>query len=99
MFLRCREREASPYASRAPTSLALDQIDLIGPTPVKCDAGPRYFLTCYDDNTRKTDITFLNAKSEAFTAMCNYIAKVEHQLGLQVKQIRSDNGGEFTCTK
>jgi hypothetical protein len=55
----------------------------------------RYFLTCYDDKTQKIYITFLKAKSEAFIAMCDYIAKVERQLDLKAQQICSKNGGKL----
>ena len=40
-------------------------------------------------------ITFLKRKSDAYSAMVNYIAKEERQINHKVKMIRSDNGGEF----
>jgi transposase InsO family protein len=67
-----------------------------GPATVVSSGGAKYFLTCYDDFTRKINLTFLKAKSEAFIAMTHYIAKVECQPSCKVQTIRSDNGGEFT---
>ncbi len=58
--------------------------------------GSRYFLTCYDDFSRKINPTFLKDKSDTCQALINYINLVENQLKLTVKVIRSDCGGEFS---
>ena len=58
--------------------------------------GARYFLTCYDDYSRKVHLLFLKQKPDAFSAIKSYIALLERQLGTKVKTLRSDNGGEFT---
>jgi transposase InsO family protein len=87
------KRQPSPRSViRATGPLAVVHIDLWGPTTVVSSGGAKYFLTCYDDFTRKINLTFLKAKSEAFVAMKQYIAKVDNV----IKTIRSDNGGEFT---
>jgi transposase InsO family protein len=87
---------APESAIRATQPLATVHIDLWGPATVSSLGGCKYFLTCYDDFTRKITLTFLKSKSEAFVALQNYIARVENQLDCKVKAIRSDNGGEFT---
>jgi len=68
-------------------------INLWGPATTSSRSGARYFLTCYDGNTHRIDLTSLKEKSQAFVAMTNYIAKVEQQIDCKVKTIRSDNGG------
>jgi transposase InsO family protein len=76
--------------------LAIVHIDIWGPATVKSIGGARYFLTCYDDFTRKVHLTFLEQKSEALVGIQQYIATVERQTSHKVKVIRSDNGGKFT---
>jgi hypothetical protein len=51
-------------------------------------------LTCYCDYSRKVHLSFLEQKSDAFSAIKSYIALVERQLGTKVKTLSSDNGGE-----
>jgi hypothetical protein len=57
--------------------------------------GARYFLTCYDDYTRRIWVCLLKKKSEAFQAIKDYIALAENQLDTTVETIRSDQSGEF----
>jgi hypothetical protein len=71
-------------------------IDLWGPATVTSIGGARYFLTCYDNYSRKVHLSFLKQKPDAFTAIKSYIALVERQPGTMVKTLCSDNGGEFT---
>jgi transposase InsO family protein len=91
-------RLPSPPAEdvRATKPGELIHIDLWGPATVNSIGGARYFLTCYDDYSRKVNLSFLKQKSDAFSAIKSYIALVERQLGTKVKTLRSDNGGEFT---
>lgn len=86
---------APPSVARTSKPLALVHIDLWGPSPVASLHQHRFFLTCYDDYTRKVHLHFLKAKSDAIQAIKDYITKVERQIDFKVKQIRSDNGGEF----
>ena len=87
---------APPTEIRQSQPLAIVHIDIWGPASVKSLGGARYFLTCYDDFTRKVCLTFLKQKSEALAGIKQYIATVERQTSCKVKIIRSDNGGEFT---
>jgi hypothetical protein len=50
--------------------------------------GACYFLTCYDDYSRKIHLSFLKQKSDPFSAIKAYIALVERQLGTKVKTLR-----------
>ncbi len=87
---------APPFMARAPNSLEIVHMDIWGPATTPSINGNQYFLTCYDDHTRKIHLTFLKNKSDAYQAMVNYVALVEGQLNTKIKSIRSDNGGEFT---
>ena len=88
-----------PSDIRASAPLEIVHIDLWGPARVPSINGARYFLTCYDDFTRKAHLYFLKQKSGAFEAIQQYIALVERQLSTKVKTIRSDNGGEFSSNE
>jgi hypothetical protein len=70
-------------------------VDLWGPARTISIGGHRYFLTCYDDYSRKISLTFLKKKSEAPAALIKYVNLAENQLDLNVNTIRSDRGGEF----
>ena len=86
---------APDHAVRACKPLALVHVDIWGPATSTSIGGARYFLTCYDDFSRKVIIYFLKAKSEVPHHFNNYLVLVQHQTGHQINQVRSDNGGEF----
>ena len=94
-----RRLPALPHMERAAKPLEIVHIDIWGQSRVKSVGGASYFLTCYDDCTRKVHLYFLKQKSDAFEAIKTYLAMVENQLSTSVKIIRSDNGGEFTSTQ
>ena len=71
-------------------------IDLWGLATVTSIGGSRYFVSCYDNYTRKIHLTFLKQKSEALHVIQQYIAAVERRTSHKVKVIRSDNRGRFT---
>jgi hypothetical protein len=85
-------RLPSPPAedARATRPRELIHIDLWGPATVTSIGGARYFLTCYDNYSRKVHLSFLRQKSDAFTAIKSYIAIVERQLGTKVDTLRSE---------
>ncbi|KAE8680077.1 hypothetical protein F3Y22_tig00111392pilonHSYRG00241 [Hibiscus syriacus] len=58
-------------------------------------AGSLYYVTFIDDSTRKVWVYFLKKKSEIFDTFRKWKAMVENETGLKVKQLRSDNGGEY----
>jgi hypothetical protein len=65
-------RLPSPPAEdvRATKPGGLIHIDLWGPATVTSIGGARYFLTCYDNYSRKFHLSFLKQKSDACTAIC-----------------------------
>jgi transposase InsO family protein len=71
-------------------------IDLVGPTTTKGLKGEKHFMLLVDDYTRMTIVYFLKNKSEAFENFKIYKEMVENEMDLEIKCLRSDNGGEFT---
>jgi transposase InsO family protein len=59
--------------------------------------GALYLFTLLDDHSRKLWIYFLKRKSDTFQHFREWQALVEHQSGLKLKALRSDNGGEYTA--
>ncbi|KAK3012142.1 hypothetical protein RJ639_012141 [Escallonia herrerae] len=55
-----------------------------------------YFLQFIIDYGRKTWVYFLKQKSDVFSTFKRFKALVEKQSGYQIKDMRSDQGGEFT---
>jgi hypothetical protein len=84
------------HALRAHLSL---HSDIWGPTKHKSIGGSRYFMVCYDDYTHHIELYFLKEKSEAYEAFKSYLALVENQCNAKIKNVRSDNGGEYTSKK
>nr|GFC23499.1 retrovirus-related Pol polyprotein from transposon TNT 1-94 [Tanacetum cinerariifolium] len=65
-----------------------------------------YYVTFIDDSSRKVWVYFLKNKSEVFNTFKKWKAIVENETNLQVKCLKSDNGGEYSsrefiesCTK
>ena len=91
-------------ASTAP--LELVHSDLCGLMPVqqKSISGCCYFMLFVDDFTKFTMVYFLKSKNEAATHFENYKAAVEKlhsgsEKGYQIKAIRTDGGGEYSCER
>jgi len=59
--------------------------------------GSRYILSFIDDFSRKCFLYFLKTKDEVFSKFKEFKAEVELETGLQIKILRSDNGGEYTA--
>lgn len=81
--------------SRAETPLALVHTDVCGPMEVESISGYRYFITLIDDATRMTHVYFIIEKSEVVSKIVEYKNLAETQMGLKLKILRSDNGGEY----
>lgn len=81
--------------SRATEFLGLVHTDLCGPMPVQSFGGAKYFLTFIDDFSRKTFVYFLRNKNEVFENFKDFKVFVENQTNKKIKELRSDNGGEY----
>jgi transposase InsO family protein len=80
---------------RVKDKLELVHTDVCGPISPASLSGKRFFLSFIDDATRKSEILFLEKKSEVMEKFLEYKQRNENQTGMKIKRIRSDNGGEF----
>ncbi|KAJ9562511.1 hypothetical protein OSB04_007671 [Centaurea solstitialis] len=75
--------------------LQLLHMDLFGPTNVMSIGKKSYCLVIIDDYSRFTWVFFLRTKDETSGLIKTFVKRVENQVNLRVKVIRSDNGTEF----
>eukprot|EP00252_Welwitschia_mirabilis_P018673 TRINITY_DN4156_c0_g1_i5.p1 TRINITY_DN4156_c0_g1~~TRINITY_DN4156_c0_g1_i5.p1 ORF type:complete len:1283 (+),score=262.04 TRINITY_DN4156_c0_g1_i5:125-3973(+) len=76
--------------------LELIHSDLVGPIGHTSLGGVVYFITFVDDFSRKLWLYPLKSKDEAFQAFRIFKARVENETGCKIKELMTDNGGEFT---
>ena len=76
--------------------LDLIHSDLCGPCQNVSSSGGKYFLTFIDDFSRYTHVYILQNKSQVLDKLKDYILEVENLHNKKIKQIHSDNGGEYT---
>ncbi|UYV75826.1 hypothetical protein LAZ67_13001452 [Cordylochernes scorpioides] len=76
--------------------LELVHMDLCGPMPYQSLGGSKYFFVLVDDFSRRTFIYFLKNKDETLGKFEEFKARVENELNLKIKDVRTDNGTEFT---
>ena len=81
---------------RASELLELVHTDLNGPMTEASLGGALYFMLVIDDLSRYTSVYFLKYKSDALKCMDVFRTYAERKTGKLLKNIRSDNGGEFT---
>ena len=81
--------------NRTIVQLELVHTDVYGPMIVQARWGYDYFITFTDDYSRYGYIYLMRHKSEAFEKFQEFKAEAEKQLGLCIKQLRSDRGGEY----
>ena len=62
---------------------------------VQARGGYEYFVTFTYDYSRYGFVYLMHQKSETFDKFREYEAKAEKQLGVHIKQLRSDQGGEY----
>lgn len=80
--------------SRRPRVLDLVHTDVCSMTE-KSLGGASYFVTFIDDHSRKVWVFLLKSKDQVFDAFKEFHAKVEREIGMKLKCVRSDNGGEY----
>lgn len=86
-------------ATKSHTVLELLHMDLCGPISPASVSGAKYFLTIVDDYSRKYFVKFLSRKSDVFDVFVKLKIFLERQTVKKIKQLRSDNGGEFIPAK
>nr|GEZ96339.1 retrovirus-related Pol polyprotein from transposon TNT 1-94 [Tanacetum cinerariifolium] len=70
-------------------------MDLFGPSAVRCYRGNLYNLVIVDDYSRYTWTRFLKTKKEAFDQFKIVTRKIQNQLGCSIVSIRTDHDREF----
>ena len=87
-------------SGRTPKKEKLDLVhsNIWGPTKVSSIGGKHYFVTFIDDHSHKVWVSFLKHKSKVFVSFRRWKAMVENELGLKIKRLRTDNGGEYEDT-
>ena len=69
--------------------------DLWGPAPVESKGGKRYYITFIDDKMRLTTLYLLRTKEEAPKVYKLFEAWVVNWMGVKIKVLNSDRGGEY----
>lgn len=77
-------------------NLEIVHTDLSGPKKTKGFYGESYFSIIVDDFSRMMWVAFLKEKHGAFDKFKIFKNRVENELGMKIKCLRSDRGGEFT---
>ena len=90
------KKKFEPVGERRTTQkLELVHSDVCGPMKTISHGGKKYFVTFTDDYTRCATVYFIAHKSEVLEKFKEYEAMVTTKTGLQIKALRSDNGGEY----
>ena len=80
---------------RATKPLELVHTDVCGPMRVQARGRYEYFVTFTDDYSRYGFVYLMRQKSETFDKFREYKAEAERKLGVHIKQLRSNQGGEY----
>ena len=83
---------------RKSEKLELVHTDVWGLSQVSSLGGSHYYVTFFDDKTRKTWIYCIRNKYDVFDTFEKWKALVENETRKRLKCVRSDNGGEY-CSK
>ena len=86
-------------SSKTTDCFELVHCDIWGGYRTPSFTGARYFLTIVDDHSRAVLVFLLKHKHEASKCLIEFSNMVKTQFEKKIKRIRSDNGGEFVCSK
>jgi uncharacterized protein (DUF1697 family) len=75
--------------------LEMSHTYLWGPSLVESLGGSRYYITFIDDSSRKVCVYLLKSKSEVYETFKKWKTLEEIEMGLKLKCLRLDNGGEY----
>ena len=89
------KRPFNAKGRRAHELLELVHTDVCGPISTQAKGGYEYFVTFTNDYSKYGYVYLMRWKFEAFEKFKEFRAKVENQLGKQIKAIRFDCGGEY----
>jgi hypothetical protein len=76
--------------------LELIHSNVCGPMIVSSLNKYLYFLFFINDHSQKMWIYFLNTKDGVLVIFQEFKSQVENLIGMRIKVLRSDNGGEYT---
>ena len=82
--------------TRSKEILDIIHSDVCGPMSDKSLGGHLYYVTFIDDHSRKTWLYLLKKKDEIFEKFKEFRLEVETLTKRKIKNLRSDNGGEYT---
>lgn len=97
-FAKQKRTTFSLVASRASSPFEPIHMNVWGSFSTTIYDEKKYFLTLVDDFTRFTWVYLLQLKSECFAYFAKFHAKVCTKFDYNIKNIRSNNGGEFFST-
>ena len=80
---------------RTTKSLELVHTNVCGPMRVQARGRYEYFVTVTDDYSTYGFVYLMRQKFETFDKFREYKAETEKQLGVHIKQLRFDRGGEY----
>ena len=85
--------------SQASLPLQLLHADICGPISHISNSHQRYLLTFIDDCSRKLWVFFLTENSASFKRFQLFKIKIEKEVGISIRALRTDRGGEFTSNE
>lgn len=94
-------RTPFPKKSFNPAKEKLDVLvsDVCGPFPVESIGGNKYYVTFTDEYTRYSYVYFMKQKSQVADILIEHMELLKNKFRRKAKIFRSDNGGEYVCTK
>ncbi|SGZ28499.1 BQ5605_C027g10355 [Microbotryum silenes-dioicae] len=96
----CKPAKATRTPFPTSTSRALQPLELVHSDvltlPEPASDGERYVVTFIDNYSRKMWVKALKNKSQVFETFKSWHAMIERSTGLQLRTLRTDNGGEYT---
>ena len=69
--------------------------DICSPINPTSNGGKKYLIIFIDDYSRKTWVSFLQERSESFSAFKSFKARVEKETWRSIKILRTDCGAEY----
>ena len=85
--------------SEANDLLELIHSDVCGPMNIDSMGSSRYFVTFIDDYSRYTTVYMIKHKSQVTEKFKEFVLFAEKLTGKSVKQLKTDNGGEYTSNE
>ena len=73
--------------------------DICGPMNVVTPGGAKYFILFKDDSSDFRIIYCIKENSEATACIKKFLGQMQREIGLAIKVLRSDCGGEYTGGK